>query len=366
MQGEIEEVLLLQTDYTPANTPAMERRGLLVRQDMSSWLSSHAADLASACGLPLDDYKVEGRDATGLKSEIPWVRFCSRHHSPRATTGWYVVYLFSATGDRCYLSLNQGTTRWANGEYQQRAPEELASRVGWAREVLASTAALRVDRQESILLDARRDLGRGYEAGNVFAFEYPLDAVPADSILLTDALFMAHALRLLYEAGTSGSAPGDAPPEVVDVLETISRASGSPSPGTGQGFRLSVADRDAIDAHAMKMATLFLRAEGWVVKDVSRTVKVYDLHATSHRGELHVEVKGTTSEGRQVILTRREVEHHRANSDCSCLLIVHSIRLDRSGSAPIAEGGVIRQTCPWIIAEPDLTVVGYTYLVPFE
>ena len=49
---------------------------------------------------------------------------------------------------------------------------------------------------------------------------------------------------------------------------------------------------------------------GWSVGDVSLS-ESYDLRCTRQGEELHVEVKGTTSQGERVLLTRNEVAHAR-------------------------------------------------------
>ncbi|MEU7006771.1 DUF3578 domain-containing protein [Streptomyces sp. NPDC046332] len=66
--------------------------------------------MAGALEVARDALGIEGPDGTGLKTEVPWVRVYDPAMSPSATTGWYAVYLFSGTGDRVYLFLNQGTT----------------------------------------------------------------------------------------------------------------------------------------------------------------------------------------------------------------------------------------------------------------
>lgn len=51
--------------------------------------------------------------------------------------------------------------------------------------------------------------------------------------------------------------------------------------------------------------------------------KPYDLHLTRGDEKLHVEVKGTTSDGSQIILTRAEVEWQRRFAPDNALVIVH-------------------------------------------
>ncbi|MEU8787888.1 DUF3578 domain-containing protein [Streptomyces sp. NPDC048643] len=112
----------------------MQERGVVIRQQLPDLLRADGARLSDALGVSLDELGVEGRDGTGLKSEVPWVRVFGREQSPSSTIGWYVVYLFSASGQRVYLSLNQGTTIWTGGVFKPRRLEDLQARaVGHGR-----------------------------------------------------------------------------------------------------------------------------------------------------------------------------------------------------------------------------------------
>src|SRR5689334_21904387 len=107
MQSELERVLGLQPTWNSRNTPAMVERGTVVRHEIAGWLRDHGDALASAIRIPAEDFFPEGRDATGLKTRVPWIRFGSRERTPSATEGFYVVYLFARYGDAVFLSLNQ-------------------------------------------------------------------------------------------------------------------------------------------------------------------------------------------------------------------------------------------------------------------
>jgi hypothetical protein len=72
-------------------------------------------------------------------------------------------------------------------------------------------------------------------------------------------------------------------------------------------------------------------------------------------------VKGTTSAGTDVILTRAEVEKQRRYYPHNALVVVHSIKLDRTGSKPTTSGGVLHCTSPWAVQDEDLTVISYAY-----
>ena len=357
MQAELEEVLLLQDEWSAKNTDPMRRRGVLIRQTLPEQIREILPDLSAHP--TLSDIAVEGRDGTGLKTEIPWTRLYSLSRSPSATQGWYVAHLFSATGDRVYLSLNQGTTRWEGGEFKPRAPEELAARVAWARALLGLPD--RPDLALDISLEARRsNLGRQYELGNVVSFVYQLNAIPADAQLHADLRTMAGWLATIYAAEESSlEVPGEPAAEIADALVAVRQAAGS-GRRAGQGFRLSTVEKLAIERHAVSTATRYYTDRGFKVRDVGAT-HPYDLDVVRGSERLSVEVKGTTSPGAQVILTYGEVNHHRERFPSNALVVVHSIRLDRSTDPPVAAGGELSVTTPWSIDDADLTPIAYTY-----
>ncbi|MFE5936050.1 MrcB family domain-containing protein [Streptomyces sp. NPDC056470] len=364
------KVLDLQPRWTSENTEDMQVRGVSIRQELPGLLRGHEAALAAALGTTLDNLGVEGRDGTGLKTEIPWVRVCGREESPSATTGWYVVYLFSASGRRVYLSLNQGTTIWTGGVFKARRPEDLRARVGWALPLLAEEMATRQDLLPSMQLDATRPLGRGYGPGNVAAIAYDRDNLPESAVLLADLLFMTRLLGALYRAERlAPHIPGDPAPEVLEAEQSAATIAGRRTPGgarprrSGQGFLLTAAERKAIELHSVHMATEHFKAQGWSVKDVGAR-ESFDL--LLRRGEewCRAEVKGTTSDGTDVILTRAEVEKQRDCYPHNALLVVHSIKLDRTGPAPTTSGGVLHCISPWAVEEADLTVISYAYRTP--
>ncbi|MFA1551494.1 MrcB family domain-containing protein [Actinomadura chokoriensis] len=357
------EALDLQLEWAAHNTPEMQRRGVLVRTEIPERIRAHVDELATTIGVPLSDLGVEGKDGTGLKTEIPWIRVFSREESPRATTGWYLVYLFSADGERVYLSLNQGTTVWTGMDFAPRQPAEIRARVAWARPLVEDLLAEWGGIQADIKLAARKTrLAEGYEAGNVTAIEYRRDALPGESAFIDDLLYMGNLLGELYKAGKTASyVPGDTPPEVIEVEEAAARAAGRRAVrARGQGIRLNAQERRALERHSVSMATDYFQAQGWSVKDVGAK-ESYDLLLSRGDERLHVEVKGTTSRGEQVVLTRAEVVRQRALAPHNALVVVHSIKLDRAGDPVTVSGGTLCCTSPWYVDETDLSVVSYVY-----
>jgi hypothetical protein len=67
---------------------------------------------------------------------------------------------------------------------------ELRERVSWARDVLINELASHPDLSETIDLGDGTSLGRGYEVGNVAAFEYRIGEVPAGAQLEADLRFL--------------------------------------------------------------------------------------------------------------------------------------------------------------------------------
>src|SRR4029434_8086855 len=130
----LKEVLELQPSWASLNTPEMQRRGVLIRQQIPDVLR----EMLSRLGPDFSELRVEGRDGTGRKTRVPWVRIYSPDLSPSATEGWYVVFLFAADGSAVYLSLNQGTTIFHDGTLTPRDPEELRGRVEIARRSIAA------------------------------------------------------------------------------------------------------------------------------------------------------------------------------------------------------------------------------------
>ncbi|AQW53402.1 protein NO VEIN domain-containing protein [Streptomyces violaceusniger] len=114
--------------------------------------------------------------------------------------------------------------------------------------------------------------------------------------------------RLYKAADATPYIPGDLPAEVREATQSAATTANRRSARKGgQGFLLTAAERGAIEKRSVLLATEHFKAQGRTVKDVDAT-KSYDLELKRGDEKLHVEVKGTTSDGSQIILTRAEVE----------------------------------------------------------
>ncbi|MDR6593857.1 MrcB family domain-containing protein [Saccharothrix longispora] len=297
----------------------------------------------------VDDLDVSAKDGQGRPAEVPWARVHSRSRSPRARDGWYAVYLFDAVGQSVYLALMQGTTTGDSDAPVDRADEDLVARSSWARQALGDDLAARSDLLFAVDLKGRSGKrAKGYQLGTVAAFEYRRDAVPGDDVLDADLLFLTAVLARLHEIEES--------PEVAEAVESASRTAGR-AHGGGQGFGLDRAGRVAVEGRAVRLAREHLEAEGWTVRDVG-AVESYDLAAVRGDERLFVEVKGTTSAGTQVVLTRNEVLLNAERHPDTMLIVVSGIVLGNGR----AHGGRLRVVHPWRVEE-DLSPISYRYRV---
>jgi MoxR-like ATPase len=206
LQAVLAHVLDLQERWTSSNTPDMQERGRLVRSVGPAAIRSYLSAIQPPS---TTDLATDGSDGTGLKTRVPWIRVFSKRHSPRATKGWYAVYLFAFDGETVYLSLNQGTTEFSGGDFKPRPPNEIAERTTWARELLESRTRADTRLLTAIQLHDRVGLGAGYERGNVVAYRYQRHEIPGDQHLREDLSRILQLLSVLYqdEAGPSPDEP---------------------------------------------------------------------------------------------------------------------------------------------------------------
>jgi hypothetical protein len=152
------------------------------------------------------------------------------------------------------------------------------------------------------------------------------------------------------------------PPEVVEARE-VTRVAAGRRP-RGQGRRLSSAERQAVELHAMELARERLE-DDWDVDDVSAH-RPYDLHCRRGDEELRVEVKGTTGDGTILLLTPGEVRHARDHAPAVALVVVAGIALiaDAETEEVFAEGGAVTIVRPWDVDDGELRPTGFEYHRP--
>jgi len=188
-------------------------------------------------------------------------------------------------------------------------------------------------------------------------FQSYLAKMPQEAIDLFPRLRAAVDQAEIVLPSVEAMSPVEQAEEAVD--EAAGKAAGR---GRSQGFQTDQEIKVAVEAHAMNMATLFYSQE-WAVEDVHGK-ESYDLVCRRGNEVKHVEVKGTTTDGAEVILTRKEVEHAKDYPSCA-LFVLNNIKVDRADDGTVtATGGVHHPYDPWNIYEGTLTPIGYSYQVP--
>ena len=366
MREHFAEVLALQLEHSSANTPAMERRGDLIRniipKGMRQWRAAGAEAVLPFRGR----LNVQGRDGTGLKTFVPWVRIHSPELSASAQNGWYVVYLFKADGNGVALCLSHGSTRFDGRDFIPRKPEEASRLMAWARGLIGSEAAAMGFRQGIDLASVER-LSKAYESTTAFSKMYDTADLPSDAQLEADADKAVALLGQLYRAEELGRAPDTTPPEVKEAKDAAEQAAKPLRKRVGegsQGFGLTHAERVLVEWHAMTMAEAWLASNGFAaVRDVSATHSC-DFLAERDGKEHVIEVKGTTAGPGKILLTANEVELHRVSHPHNVLIVVHGIELQEARSK--AYGGKVAAYMHWEIAEEALTPISYVYALPLR
>jgi hypothetical protein len=90
----------------------------------------------------------------------------------------------------------------------------------------------------------------------------------------------------------------------------------------------------------------------------------YDLRCRRDDQEMRVEVKGTTTDGAEIILTPNEVGHARSYPH-TALFILSNISLEKAHDGTVqAAGGNRHALDPWRIDDGTLTPIGFRYQPP--
>lgn len=370
IKKQIHEVLELQKQYTSKNTPAMKRRGILIRKEIANSLNENLDRFKSKYEIAIEDLWVQGKDGDGNKAEIPWVRLASKELSPSATKGWYVVFLFSANGSNCYLSLGHASTTYDGDSMERRyqkalAPEVAEGLMRWGREKLKLNDIQNSRLKFSRNLEAKGNLAEAYDRTSLCGFEYRKESIPADEQIINDVEFLLGLLSKIYQLQeTDPTIPGTESPEHQEAVAAIAQAAGRDLTGPRrQGrSRLPQAHKKLIEEHAVEVAMEQLKKKGFTnIKDVGKNHS-YDIAAKLNGIDYYIEVKGTISLGEKVVLTKNEVLLHRQEHPNNALIVVSQIVLDRS-EPPSVKGGNVLFVSPWKINESDLEALGYDYRI---
>jgi hypothetical protein len=169
-------------------------------------------------------------------------------------------------------------------------------------------------------------------------------------------------LKRLNLSGSSGFEPTigrDNSPEVADAIAAVESVA---NPRRKFGMRFSAAEIKAIEDRAVQVTREhFEKQLCYATEDVGKT-ESYDVRARKSGSEvIEVEVKGTTTNNSEVVLTRNEVNLHLADHPNTAFAFVRNITLDRSGDQPTASGGHLDLTMPWQLDPERLEPIVYRY-----
>lgn len=187
---------------------------------------------------------------------------------------------------------------------------------------------------------------------------------PEDAGLLADELARPDLPAVLLSPPPAQPRPeADPSAEARQIEEAVTQAAGKTAHrGRGQGFQVDQIVKVAVENCAMRAATEFY-GEDWDVEDVHGN-QSYDLICRRGGEVKHVEVKGTTSDGTEVILTPNEVRHAREHPD-TALFVLSNIIVERSQDGTVTTAGGDKHVYdPWPIDDGTLVPLGFRYLVP--
>jgi len=126
------------------------------------------------------------------------------------------------------------------------------------------------------------------------------------------------------------------------------------------GFQSDPAIRCAVENFAMSKARSTLVARGYKnVLDTSKS-KPYDYTCDRDGKNFFVEVKGTQTPGKTLILTRGEVQHINSHADQCILVLVHSVKVSAVGPVQVS-GGITEIRESWTLHPTDLCPVHYSW-----
>ena len=77
-----------------------------------------------------------------------------------------------------------------------------------------------------------------------------------------------------------------------------------------------------------------------------------------------MEVKGTTTDGAEVILTPKEVDHAREVTDVALFILSNAVVERDAEGAVTASGGIRHPHDPWHIDDGTLIPLGFKYRIP--
>lgn len=336
------------------------------RERALALISGNLRDRLASLPRPSARLRVKQGGRQANYSPTAWVRVFEPAFSPRATEGFYLVYLFAADGSAVYLSLNQGTSELRSNAMRpvndRRVLSERAMEARLSLEPAVLEGGLpelctRIDlRSASVAMvgpESRKRI-QNYEDANIYAIGYPVDALPDEERLFADLEDLLPLLFLLY---------GD--PSVVRG-GNVGRERSAEYHSGSVARQSDPAIRRAVELYAEDRAEELLASDGWSVSRVGPFRCGYDLLCVKAERELHLEVKGTVTQGEEVVLTPNEVRHV-LEADCAAehgLFVCSAIDVVPQSDPVECFSGKPRLLHPWRLDPTDVVPTQYVYRLP--
>jgi hypothetical protein len=366
IQESIEKVFPFQLKYSQSNTPAMQARGDLIRNEIPQQLKSAAVSGKISNISLIQDLFIEGSDGKGNKNYVPWIRFASESLSPSARIGWYITFLFSSDGSSVWLVIAHASSSEAGKAISKEVRQKLKE---WGLSRLPNPKEIDANLSSSIDLNSGGPgLGEIFESTSLFGFQFKKGEVPNDSQILSKVNLLIPHLKTFYDAELSDpSMPSAEPTEIKAAEEAIDEIAGKVPKVrkySGQGIRGTYKENKAVERRAVDLAIDYFKStNNWeTIKDTGDK-ESYDLLLTNKNKKMYVEVKGTQSSGDKVFLSKNEVIVQKKFYPNNALVIVSSIKLEK-GEEPKASGGIVKIISPWKIMNSHLTAMAFEYEVP--
>lgn len=124
------------------------------------------------------------------------------------------------------------------------------------------------------------------------------------------------------------------------------------------GFQSDPQIRKAIEEHAMKEARKVLEERDFSKFENTSATKPYDFTCWRRAKKFFIEVKGTQTLGKSVVLTKNEVRHVKSNPGDCVLVIVHSVKITGKKTAT---AGIPVVTEEWDLSDGELTAMQYVW-----
>lgn len=127
----------------------------------------------------LNEFIVKGSIGKGNFADIPWITIMDQDITTSTTKGVYIVFLFSADGNKIYLSFNQGVTYFNERKIGEADIREISRKIG---EKYPNSGSV----ESNIDLSASTPLAKGYERTNIYSYEYSTDDMLSDEEIIKD------------------------------------------------------------------------------------------------------------------------------------------------------------------------------------